>query len=381
MARRVRLASEDQLTVIQPEQLPAGPAQLLALTPHPELISAVVLDVRGGDGLLDGSLDLASRFEQQHPNVGVLLVAEETADLALKALRAGAKDVIDPDAEISDLRWALRRAAEAAVPVEGRGASDGYSGRVITVAAPKGGVGKTTVATNLARVLAEESPRGVVLVDLDVQFGDVAAALDLEPEFTIGDIFAGAALGDPIALKTHLASHGSGLQVACGVASPEEADVLTVEKISKLLEVLRNEFRYVVIDTAPGLSEHVLTALDFTTDLVLVTSLDVPSVRGLRKELEVLDRLPLPPHTRHVVLNNADKMAGLTVTDVEATIGRRVDVTLPRSATVLKSTNMGQPIVESAPRDRVSKDLRKLASRFVGAPSHRGKNLLRRGAN
>lgn len=378
LARRIRLANDDQLAVIQPEQLPAGPAQLLALAPTPESITTVILDVRGETGLVEQALDLASRFEQQHPAVGVLLVDDNASTLALRALRSGVRDVLDPDADVADLRWALRRAAESRVSTGDQAHHETYSGRVITVAAAKGGVGKTTVATNLARALADESPQGVVLVDLDIQFGDVAAAMDLDPSYTLADILDGPGLADPIALKTLLTPHPSGLQVACGVTSPVDADKLTSEKVSRLLDMLRHEYRYVVVDTAPGLSEHTLAAFDYSTDLVLVTGMDVPGVRGLRKVLEVLDRLGLHPHARHILVNNADRISGLSVGDIEATIGRKVDLVLPRAGAVLKSTNMGVPVVESAPRNRVSKELRRLVARFAPAVSGGERTLWRR---
>lgn len=383
LARRVRIASDDQLTVIQPEQLPVGPAQLLALAPEPDQVMAVVMDVRAGNGLLEHALDLASRFEAQNPSVGVLLVSDHVEELALRALRSGVRDVIEAGAEVGDIRWALRRAVETAQRTEGsgpgdHGQGDAYAGRVITVASPKGGVGKTTVATNLARSLSDRAPSGTVLVDLDVQFGDVAAALDLNPEFTVADLLDSATLSDPIALKTLLTRHPSGLQVACGVTEPHEADKLAPEKVGRLIDALKGQFRYVVLDTAPGLSDHTLTALDHATDLVLVTSLDVPGVRGLHKEIQVLDQLGLQPHTRHVIVNNVDRLAGLTIGDVETTIGCKVDLAIPRTAAVLRSTNVGSPVVEHAPRERVSRELTSFAGRFLPVGVHGERSRWRR---
>src|SRR5690606_32365469 len=162
------------------------------------------------------------------------------------------------------------------------------TGRVIAVASPKGGVGKTTIATHLAAALAQHSPTGTVLVDLDVQFGDVAAALDLDPTYTLGDVLSGPVATDAIALKSLLTQHESGLYVLPGVRNPAEADHIGTEHISRLLGTLKREFRYVVLDTAPGLHEQTLAALDQATDVVLVCGLDVPSVRGMRKELDLL---------------------------------------------------------------------------------------------
>ncbi len=366
LARNVRLASGDDLTVITPEQVPTGPAQLVALVADADRVRCVILDVREGQTPAEPALDLAKRFERQMPGVSVLLVTDRPEDMGLAALRAGVKDLIDPRMAVDEIRWLLRRASDtmARITTADHGA-ESFAGRVITVASPKGGVGKTTLSTNLAVALAGQSPEGTVLVDLDVQFGDVAAALDLDPAYTLADITAGSGLRDAMTLKTLLAQHRSGLYVVCGVKSPAEADSITASQIGQLLALLKQEFRFVVIDTAPGMSEQTLAAIDHTTDLVLITSMDVPGVRGLRKELELLEELDLQPSTRHVVVNFASKDTGLTIKDVEATIRRKVDVVLPRSTKFTRSTNQGSPMVESQPRDGLTKEILTLVARFA----------------
>lgn len=367
LARKVRLASGDDLTVIGARQVPAGPGQLLGLVPDPDSVRTVLLDVEQGQVPVEQALDLARRMEQHRPGVGVLLVSSSTNGLALEALRAGVHDLVDPGASVEDLRVTLRGAVEASARRVNPAVHDSSvtGGRVICVASPKGGVGKTTVATNIALDLASQSHQGTVLLDFDIQFGDVAAALNLSPTYTLGDMVAGGNVPDLMGLKALLTQHPSGLQVVCGVKSPIDADGITAPGLSQLIHALKSEFKYVVIDTSPGLSEQTLAALDHTTDLVLVASLDVPGVRGLRKELEVLDELHLPPSTRHVVVNFADRAGGLSTEDVEATLGRKVDYVLPRSTKVVRSTNQGVPMVTAAPRDKVSKSLRDLTARFA----------------
>ena len=130
-------------------------------------------------------------------------------------------------------------------------------------------------------------------------------------------------------LKTFLTQHPSGLYAVCGAESPAAGDTVRGEDVTRLLAMLAREFRYVVVDTAPGLSEQTLAALDRATDVVMLTSMDVPGVRGLRKELDVLRELCMIPAGRHVVMNFADPKGGLSVRDVETTIGTGVDVVLP----------------------------------------------------
>jgi pilus assembly protein CpaE len=256
-------------------------------------------------------------------------------------------------------RRVLRPAAE----------TDRYTGRVITIASPKGGVGKTTVSTNLAIGLTAAAPQSTVLVDLDVQFGDCASALGLVPEYTLPDAVRGPASEDTMVLKTFLTQHPSGLYAVCGAESPAAGDTVSADDVSRLLASLAREFRYVVVDTAPGLSPQTLAALDRATDVVMLTSMDVPGVRGLRKELDVLRELCMIPAGRHVVMNFADPKSGLSVRDVELAIGTGVDVVLPRSSSVPASTNQGVPLVESGKkRDPMVKELRRLVSRFAATP-------------
>ncbi|GGK68674.1 AAA family ATPase [Ornithinimicrobium pekingense] len=368
LVRRVRLATDDNLLVLTRHQLPAGPAQLLALTEEPEEVRTVLVDADGDAELANRTLELAGKFEQQFPTVSLLLITQQAEQLALSALRAGVKDLMSPQLDVEEFRWAIRRASEITTGRSSSGApADSFGGRVITVASPKGGVGKTTLATNIAMGLTQQSPQGTVLIDLDIQFGDVAAALDLDPVYTLSDVVSGPSAQDPIALKALLTAHPSGLHVLPGVKSPAEADHIGAAQIATLIASLKQEFRFVVIDTAPGMSEETLAAMDHTTDLVLITSLDVPGVRGLRKELELLGELELTPATRHIVVNMAEKGGGLAVPDVEATIGASVDLVLPRSMKVMRSTNEGSPIVESQPRDPLSRELVQLVHRFSPA--------------
>jgi pilus assembly protein CpaE len=230
---------------------------------------------------------------------------------------------------------------------------------VLSVLSPKGGAGKTTLATNLAIGLAQAAPGSVVLVDLDVQFGDVATALGITPEFTLHDIVHGASLHDPIALKTHLTLHDSGLSVICAPETPAAADAVTAEQVSALLATLSLQFKFVVIDTAAGLGATTLAALDHTTDPLLLTTFDVAGARGLAKEMATLRELGMLTNARQVVLNFADPRSGLSTQDVEATIRSKVDLAIPHSKAVTASLNM------------VSKQVRALLAYYADAGARR----------
>ncbi len=326
--------------------------------------------------------DLASRLDSESPETVVVLAAGTSADLALTALRAGIRDIIDPAADPGELAESLERAARTAAGRRGSlpaGSTDAQArGRVVAVMSPKGGVGKTTVSTNLAVGLAKTAPMGAVIVDLDLQFGDVASGLGLEPAHTITDAVQGAAATDSMVLKAFLAPHPSGAYALCAPSRPAEADLIKPADVAALVNQLSLEFPFVVLDTSPGLGEVVLAVLELTSDAVWVCGMDIPSIRGLNHGLDVLRQLDLMPASNTVVLNFADKRSGLLVKDVESTVGLPVDVVLPHSRAVPFSTNAGVPMVQASRRDPVTKGLSALVSRLAGASTAPGTKISRR---
>jgi pilus assembly protein CpaE len=366
---RVKEATDGDVHVLPAGRLPADPARLFEQLVDGELPDVLLI---GPLAPLPEVFGLAARLDVQCPGISVVLLASPTAETWQAAMRAGVRDLLPPTADAGEIRAAVERAGSSAAgrrrvlrPVE---ETARYTGRVITVASPKGGVGKTTVSANLAIGLTAAAPQSTVLVDLDVQFGDVASALGLAPEYALPDVAHGPAAEDTMVLKTFLTQHPSGLYAVCGAESPAAGDTVTAADVTRLLTSLAREFRYVVVDTAPGLSEQTLAALDRATDVVMVTSMDVPGVRGLRKELDVLRELCMIPAGRHVVMNLADAKGGLSVRDVETAIGTGVDVVIPRSAAVPVSTNQGVPIVAGGRKDPAAKELRRLVSRFAATP-------------
>lgn len=376
LAQKVHWASGGSVLALPDGGVPLDAAALRAQLGGAPLPQVLVLDPADD---LERALVLAGQLDQHVPPVSVVLVTDRGAEIGLAALRAGVRDILDPEAEVGEIRAVLDRveyAARARVmepAAEPVSVADGRGGRVITVASPKGGVGKTTLATNLAVGIAR-TDQPTVLVDLDIQFGDVASGLGIEPEYTLVDTVQGPASVDTMALKTFLSRHSTGLFVVCGPITPADADAITGADITRLLQMLSSVFRYVVVDTAPGLSELTLAALDQTTDMLLVTSMDVPGVRGLRKELDTLTELGMIGDAPNVVLNFADADGGLSVADVEATIGRSVDHVLPLSKSVRASVNQGIPLLEQERgRDPMAKQLGRLVERYAPVPTVPGK--------
>ncbi len=319
----------------------------------------------------DEALALISELDRRFPALSVVLVHKPTADLWQAALLAGARDIIDPDAALSSIEVALDRAADRAHEQRESLRRDGApavapptpAGRIVAVTSPKGGSGKTVVSTNLGVFLAKQVPGEVVLVDLDLQFGDVAAALGLTPTYTM--YTATQASGNEASLlKAFLTPHSSQLLVLCAPDDPTESDDVKEGDAVRIVVELSKLFRWVIVDTGAGLDDLTLSVAEVATDVVLVSSTDVLSVRGVRKEAAIMDQLGIRA-TRHLVLNRSDAKVGLSAKDISETIGLSISAEVPSSRAVPTSVNIGVPVVEHDARSSAARGLTTLGLRLL----------------
>jgi pilus assembly protein CpaE len=238
-------------------------------------------------------------------------------------------------------------------------------GKVIAVISPKGGSGKTAVSTNLAVALAMRFPGRVAAIDLDVQFGDMCVSMGLHPEHNLAQVATSAQV-DSTTIKLFLTPYDPGLYVLCGARTPADADVVTHEHVSKVIPLLAADFDYVVVDTPAGLDDRTLAALECATDLLLVSSLDVTSIRSLRKAVEAMDALGITK-TRHFVLNRADAKVGLNPVDAAEAVGWPIQAMIASSREIPLSMNVGTPVVKLEPRSPVAKQMMQLTYLFASA--------------
>ena len=326
----------------------------------------------GDDVPLDLAIEVASIADRDHgAEMTVVLVATPSSDLWRDAVRAGVRDIVDPHLVDVELEPALGRAQEWTARLRESGSSipppppPPKTGRVIVVLSPKGGSGKTMVASNVTAALARDAGGSVALVDLDVQFGDAAYALGLVPEHTIGQLAAAPSL-DATTLKVFLTRHEpSGAYVLCGAESPEEGETVTDEIACRVVELLAQNVDYVVVDTPAGLDERTLAVLELATDVVLVSSLDVSSIRNLGKSIDALERVDLLPQSRSFVLNRSDARVGIEPSDVELALGMKIDTAVPSSRAIPFSMNQGRPIVIEEPNSQAARELTSFTHRFL----------------
>lgn len=343
-------------------QLQAGPRVSRALDED----RSHTLVVIGPDIPLTDACDLAERARIDHPAVGVILLRHrlEVTGLA-QALRSGVREVVQVDDQTS-LADAVRRSVALTVQLSGHQPNGGsVEGKVITVFSAKGGVGKTTLSTNLAAYLASTGAK-TLLLDLDLMFGDVAISLQLQPHSSIRDLVAMSGHLDTQGLASVVTVHeDSGLHVVAAPADPADADRVPAEVVLELVRVARSSYTYIVVDTPPSFTEHVLAAFDVSDLNLLVATLDIPAIKNLRIALSTLDALGAAQDARRIVLNRADAKVGLSADDVETALTHEIAVSVPNSLTVPASVNRGVPIVLDEPRGPVALAIRELGDHEV----------------
>jgi pilus assembly protein CpaE len=339
-----------------------------------------------GPSLTDrDALALAGALQQGTPDISVLLIRRhESGELIRQALNVGVKGVLSSASDETAVRTAAARAVEIARTLRGRlggGApTDNGEGRapgkVVTVFSSKGGCGKTFLSTNLAVSLARNGAE-VALVDLDLHFGDVAIMLHLFPSHTIYDAAQNPSL-DALSLKSFLTRHDSGIWALVAPTEPTVADTINPGTIGNILKLLRSAFDYVVIDTPPAFSEPVLAAFDESDWLIMLATLDVPSIKNLRLTLQTMELLHFPKGRIRVVVNRADSKVGLRLPDVEKLLSSPVDTTIPSSRSVPLSVNKGSPIMLEEPKGPVAESIRRVAAQLTEPQIGRTKQKQRR---
>jgi Flp pilus assembly CpaE family ATPase len=262
----------------------------------------------------------------------VIIVAAGTANEMLEeALEADVADVLLLPQLVDNVAFAVRKAAHAkrGVPT----VTKAQLGRVITVFSPKGGTGKTVTAVNVAASLAKQGRR-TLLLDLDLQFGDAAIVMGLEPDKTIYDLVVAPGELDIEKLAGYTSRHPCGLDVLPAPLRPEDAELVTESKITRLLEVARECYAAIVVDTSPFFHGPMLSTLDRTDELLVVCGLDVPTLKNVRLALQTLELLSFPSSRIRYVLNRANTKVGLSKHEVESALKVTVDAEVPSDRVV-----------------------------------------------
>jgi pilus assembly protein CpaE len=298
---------------------------------------------------------------REHTRTPIILLASGEASVLLEeALEADVSDVLLLPQMTENVVFAIRKAGRSTLR-PAPSTTPARRGRIVTVFSPKGGTGKTATSTNLAAAFAKYEGKRTLLLDLDLQFGDAAIMLGLEPEKTIYDLVVAPGELDSEKLAGYTTRHPSGLDILPAPVRPEDAELVTESKLSRLLEVARESYDVIVVDTSPFFHGPMLATLDRTDELLLVCGLDVPTLKNVRLALQTLELLAFPQNRIRLVLNRANSKVGMKRNEVEGALEVKVRFEVPSDRAVPIAVNRGNPAVLAEPGADFSKAIREMA--------------------
>jgi pilus assembly protein CpaE len=343
------------------------------------LPDVILMDINMPD--MDG-IAATERLSAQVPSAAVVMMSVQgEADYLRRSMLAGAREFLvkpfSSDELTASIRQVYSREREkvvrlAAAPIV-RAQDPTEEGQVVAVFSPKGGVGRTTIAVNLAVAASAELGKKVTLVDASFQFGDVAVLLNLNPkDKSMAELVPELEAGrDPDTVDTFTLTHSSGIHVLLAPPSPEMAELITPAGVKHVIEILRQHSELVVVDCAAWFNDTILGILDMADVILTVLTLEITSIKNIRLFLEVAEQLGYA-HKIRLVLNRADTTLGIRVADVEHSIGRKVDHTIVSDGrAVVYALNRGVPFVLSNRESQVSQDVLRLATSIVGSRESR----------
>jgi pilus assembly protein CpaE len=318
----------------------------------------------------------------------VMMSVQGEADYLRRSMLAGAREFLVKPFSSDELTASIRqvsarerdkqsRMAVTAMTAAGaatngaRSGEPGEPGLIVAIFSPKGGVGRTTVAVNLAVAAATELGKKVVIMDGSFQFGDVGVLLNLNPKSkSIADLIPELEAGELESIDTFLINHTAGIRVLLAPPSPETAEMITASGVKKVLERLRADHDLVVVDCTSYFNDTTLAILDASDVILTMLSLEITSIKNMRLFLEVAEQLGYEKGKVRLVLNRADSALGIRVADVEHSIGRKVDETVVSDGrSVVYALNRGVPFFLSNREAQVSQDILRLARSVVGGES------------
>ena len=350
----------------------------------------ILMDINMPD--MDG-IAATEQLSSTFPSAAVVMMSVQgEADYLRRSMLAGAREFLVKPFSSDELTASIRQisarerdkqsrmAVASLAASNGSGAaigSGGASGRtgepgvVVAVFSPKGGVGRTTVAVNLAVAAATELGKKVVIMDASFQFGDVGVLLNLNPRSkSIADLIPELDAGELDSIDTFLINHTAGIRVLLAPPSPETAEMITATGVKKVVETLRRDHDLVVVDCTSYFNDTTLAILDAADVILTMLSLEITSIKNMRLFLEVAEQLGYESGKVRLILNRADSALGIRVADVEHSIGRKVDETIVSDGrSVVYALNRGVPFFLSNREAQVSQDILRLARSVVGERS------------
>lgn len=304
---------------------------------------------------------MIKRLATERPTMALISAGRsDSADLILRSLRAGARDFLRLPIVADELKTVLDRAAEF---VDDQVEAPKKKGRMVAVFSSKGGCGTSFIAANLAAATSART----VLVDLNLQSGDLPLFLGVDPKYSIADMAEHRARLDESLVNSFITPYSSTLSLLAAPKEVDAADEVEPEHIFEVLQRLRESYEFVVLDPQHTFDPITLAALDQSDEIVLVLTLDIPAIRSTQRALETFDRLGYPRKKIRVVVNRWSKQIDLDLQQVEKFLGEPVTGFIPSDyQTAVTSINLGQPLVQSDSNSKIAQEIRRLARVIAG---------------
>ena len=320
---------------------------------------AAALIVLGANS--EPALKLIKRMNSECPQTAIISAAQNASgDLILQSLRAGAREFLNLPIAPDELRTVLDRVAEFSA---GQEAAPKKKGQMIAVFSSKGGCGTSFIATNLA----SSTPGRTVLVDLNLQAGDLPLFLGVDPKYSIAEMVENRARLDDSLVASFVTPYSQKLSLLAAPKEADSADEIEPEHVFEVLQRLRESYEYVVLDPQHTFDAITLAALDQSDEILLVLTLDIPAIRSTQRAMEIFDRLGYPRKKLRIVVNRWSKQIDLDLRQVEKFLGEPV-VSFVQSdyQTAVTSINLGDPLVQSDPNCRIATEIRRIAQVVTG---------------
>lgn len=328
----------------------------------------VLMDINmpGMDGITAASI-----ISAEAPGTSIIMISVQgEVEYLRSSMRAGARNYLIKPFSSDELYQAITQvfaSEKKRKAVENTGEKPVARGKVITVFSTKGGVGKTTIATNLAVALSLKTTYKVAIVDMDLQFGDVALFLNIIPRSTIRELVHNFDHLNVQMLDEYMHSCGDSLKVLVAPRRPEDAEAVTGSHVTAIIETLRQSYDYIIVDTVPSFQDTIIALLDATDEVLMISATDLPTIKNVKLGIEIIKNLGCSEDKIKLILNWAESESGISKHEVEKMLNQGFIATLPSDwKTVLASVNRGIPFVVSNPETNVSQGVFQLAKLVTG---------------
>jgi pilus assembly protein CpaE len=336
------------------------------------LPDVILMDINmpGMDGIT-----ATEEISAELPQCMILVVSVQGEQEYLrKAMSAGAKEFLVKPFEGNELLGCIRhiyareqkRRKKFESTVQATTPQNSKLGKVVTIFSTKGGIGKTTIATNLGAALGFDPANKVCILDVDLQFGDVGLFLNIVPKVTIADLVKDFGNLDSSMLEKYLSKYSDNVKVLAAPARPEQADDVTAAHLVAIIKQLQYTYDYIIIDTAPLFNDITFNILEMSNTILVATSQDLPTLKNVKLCLEIFESLQYPAEKIKVILNRADSIGGMTIQDSESLLRRKFLSSMPSDGrTVVTAVNQGVPFIISKPDVPVAQTILRLTNYII----------------